>query len=56
MRNELSELCKLLANDYAYDGNKWEVVKAEKTVLGWKIEIKRSLDDDNDEGAENESN
>ncbi len=57
MKNELADLCRLLANDYSYDDDKWEVTKAEKTVLGWRLEIKRRFDEDeNTEGAENESN
>lgn len=57
MKNELADLCRLLANDYSYDGDKWEVTKAEKTALGWRLKIKRRFDEDeNTEGAENADN
>ena len=57
MKNELADLCRLLANDYSYDGDKWEVTKAEKTALGWRLEIKRRFnEDENTEGAENADN
>ncbi len=57
MKNELADLCRLLANNYSYDDDKWEVTKAEKTTLGWRLEIKRRFDEDeNTEGAKNESN
>jgi hypothetical protein len=59
---ELGKLAEMLQDRYG-SGNHYEIRKAEKTTLGWVLEIRQIFEDDEEtagasenEGAENESN
>lgn len=59
---ELEQLAYLLHNRYG-DGKHYEIRRAERTTLGWILEIRQIFEDNEEtagaaenEGADNESN
>ena len=55
---ELEQIASRLHNRYSETGRHYEIVNAERVTLGWNLTIREIFinDDEENEGAENESN
>lgn len=54
---ELEQLAETLQSRYREEKKHYEIVKAERTTLGWNLTIREIFtnDDEENEGAENDS-